>query len=56
MKDKNGVQCPNCGGTNIKKIGVYYQCQTITGIINFLSCGYIGESTDFNIRTPTKLI
>ena len=48
-------ECPKCGGTNIKPVGIYFQCKSGTGIIRITSCGYIGKSMEFNIRTATKL-
>ena len=48
-------ECPQCGGTNINPVGEYYQCQSKRGNPEITSCGYIGKSMDFNIRTATKL-
>ena len=40
------MNCPKCGGTNIVKIGIYYQCKALRDGSN-LSCGYIGNKQDF---------
>ena len=42
-------ECPNCGGTNIKQVGIYYQCQTNRGRKRIQSCGFVGTKEDFNI-------
>ena len=55
MVDKDKRACPKCGGTNINAIGEYFQCQSIRGGVRVVSCGYIGKSLEFNIRTATKL-
>ncbi len=55
MSSKNQPICPNCGGTNIKPVGIYFQCQSRRGAIRIISCGYVGKSMDFNIRTAQKL-
>lgn len=36
--------CPNCGGTNIRMTGIYYQCHSKLGVV---SCGYLGFPEEF---------
>lgn len=51
--------CPNCGGINIKPIGIYYQCKALKYPNpfqrNHVSCGYIGSIDEFGGKKQAVL-